>query len=82
MQSTNSLEKTLTLAKIEGQRRWGQQRTRWLNGITDSIDMNLSKLWEIVSSRTEHGVQQFMGLQRIRNNLVTEKQQQKNEIKF
>ena len=39
------------MGKIEGQRRWGQQRMRWLNGITDSIDMNLSNLWEIVEDR-------------------------------
>ena len=51
MRSTNSMEKTLMMGKIEGQRRWGQQRMRWLNGITDSIDMNLSNLWEIVEDR-------------------------------
>ena len=39
------------MGKIEGQRRWGQQRMRWLNGITDLIDMNLSNLWEIVEDR-------------------------------
>ena len=47
----NSLEKTLMLGKTEGRRRWGQQRMRWLNSITDSMDMNLSKLQEIVKDR-------------------------------
>ena len=61
IQRANSLEKTMMLGKIESRRRRGQQRTRWLHGIMDSMDMSFSKLWEIGKDReawrtTAHGV--------------------------
>ena len=51
MQRANSLESTLMFEKIDGSKRRGQQRIRWLDGITDSMDMNLSRLWEMVKNR-------------------------------
>ena len=74
MQRTDSLEKTLMLGKIEGERKRPQQRIRWLGSITDSMDMNLNKLQEIVEDR-KPGVLQSMGLQTVGHNFTGEQQQ-------
>ena len=69
MQTANSLEKTLMLGKIEGRRRRKRQRMRWLDSITYSMNVNLSKLLEIVEDRGDWS-------QRVGHNLATEQQQQ------
>ena len=67
MGTADSLEKSLMLGKIEGRRRRGRQRMRWLDGITDAMNMNLGKLWEMVRDREVWcaGMLQSMGSQRL-----------------
>ena len=72
MRRTDSFEKTLMLGKIEGPRRRGWQRMRWLDGITDSMDTSLSKLLELVMDGAGPGVLQSLGSQRVGHDWVTE----------
>ena len=75
--STDSFEKPLMLGKIEGRRRRGRQRIRWLDGITDSMDMSLSNLQEIVKDR-EVWCATSVGSQRVRHSLATEQQREQS----
>ena len=77
MQRADSLEKTVMLGKIEGRRRRGWQRMRWLDGITDSVGMNVGKLQEMVRDREAWLVLQSTGLGRVGHDLAAEVQQQK-----
>ena len=74
MRTADTLEKSLTLGKIEGRRRRGHQRIKWLDGITESMDMNLGNFWEMVISREAwppavHGVTESDATVRLNNNL-------------
>ena len=74
MQTADSLEKSLMLGKIEGRKRRGHQRMRWLDGITDAMDTNLGQFGEMVKDREAWRAAAY-GLQRVGNNWVTEQQQ-------